>query len=336
MQASGQYLPLSSSGMTAETRTACIKSLAASIGFDRVGVTAALPLQRAAYYRDWLTRGYAGEMGYLSQNIGLREDPSGLLDGARSIICTALNYYRRHDEPAVGASSEPSGSVARYAQGRDYHIVVRELLERLIRAMRDALADPFEARALVDTAPLIEREVAAAAGVGWIGKNTLVMHESLGSYVFLGEIITTLELACDAPATDHCGTCTRCLEACPTGAFPAPYQMDASRCISYLTIEKRGEIAPELAGKMGPWVYGCDICQEVCPHNSKAPQARTPAFLHTLIPPRVPLGPLIQLTSGGYRRLTRDSAARRATRAMWRRNAAIALSNDRASATAQD
>lgn len=317
--------------MTPGEKTALVKSAAAELGFDRVGVTTPRPLRREAYYRDWLASGHAGSMYYLTRNVESRVDPARFLAGARSIICTAINYHRPDSDapgPApAAAETAPTGRIAQYARGEDYHVVVRDLLETLIHALRRRLNEHFDARACVDTAPLIERELAAAAGVGWIGKNTLVMHESVGSYLFLGEIVTTLELESDAPATDHCGTCTRCLDACPTAAFTAPYQMDATRCISYLTIEHREPIAPSLASKMGNWIFGCDICQEVCPHNSKAPVGTQPRLMTTRLPPRVELGPLLALRSGNYRRLTRGTAARRASRAMWQRNAAIAAEN---------
>ncbi len=319
--------------MTPADKTALVKSAAAELGFDRVGVTTARTLQREAYYRDWLARGHAGSMDYLTRNVESRVDPSRLFAGARSIICTAINYRRTDSDPPESAppaaETAPTGRIAQYARGEDYHVVVRDLLETLIHRLRQRLNEQFEARACVDTAPLIERELAAAAGVGWIGKNTLVMHETVGSYLFLGEIVTTLDLEPDAPAIDHCGTCTRCLEACPTDAFPAPYQMDASRCISYLTIEHRAPIAPALASKLGDWVYGCDICQDVCPHNSKSPPGTEPRLMANRLPARIELGPLIALRSGDYRRLTRGTAARRATRAMWQRNAAIAAENAR-------
>lgn len=317
--------------MNRDERTTWIKARAAAIGFDRVGITTARPIRRGAYYREWLARGHAGTMNYLTRNTESRLDPAALLPGARSIICTAINYKRPPTAETAGsdrhAETAPSGRVAQYARGEDYHSVVRDLLGRLIAEMRGAFDEPFDARACVDTAPLIERELAAAAGIGWIGKNTLVLHESLGSFLFLGEIVTTLDLAEDAPATDHCGTCTRCLDACPTDAFSAPYQMDASRCISYLTIEQRGEIDPELARRMDDWVYGCDVCQEVCPHNGKAPAGSEPRLMAERLPARLPLLPLESLTSGDYRRLTRASAVGRATRQMWRRNAAIAAQN---------
>lgn len=318
--------------MTPDEKTLAVKSAAAALGFDRVGVARAEPIRRGAYYRDWLAHGHAGTMDYLTRNVDSRLDPSRLLPGARSIICTATNYRRQDSSdaasrPMAAGATAPGGRVAQYARGEDYHTVIRDRLGMLIHAMRQRFDEPFDALACVDTAPIIERELAAAAGIGWIGKNTLVMHESLGSFLFLGEIVTTLDLAPDAPATDHCGTCTRCLEACPTAAFPAPYQMDASRCISYLTIEHRGEIDPTLAASMGDWVYGCDICQDVCPHNTKAPAGHDPRLMVTRLPAQLSLPLLQTLTSGDHRRLTRGTAARRASRKMWRRNAAIASMN---------
>jgi epoxyqueuosine reductase len=251
-----------------------------------------------------------------------------LLPQARSVICAALNY--RRPEPPPGPARPPTGRIAAYARGRDYHAVLRGLLAELAGRLRAAVGEPAEFRICVDTAPVLERELAAAAGVGWIGKNTCVIAPRLGSYLFLGELVTTLELAPDAPATDHCGACTRCLEACPTRALFAPYQMDASRCISYLTIEHRGEIPAQLRPQMGDWVYGCDVCQDVCPHNHKAPAAEHPGITAEYLPARIDLRQLVGLSTADYRRLTRPTAARRATRAMWRRNAAIALANENA------
>jgi len=226
--------------------------------------------------------------------------------------------------PSLG-QPRPAGRVARYARGRDYHVVLGRMLRELVALMRAELDEPFKARVCVDTAPLIERELAAAAGIGWIGKNTLVLHELLGSYLLLGEVLTTLELEPDAPATDHCGTCTRCLEACPTQAFPAAYQMDASRCISYFTIEHRGDIPPEFRNQIGDWVFGCDVCQEVCPFNQRAPLGVQPEIMQSRVPARIDLLELVSLRSGAYRRLTRDTALGRATRPMLVRNAEIAL-----------
>lgn len=339
------------------------KQLAAQVGLDRIGVTHAGPVERAAYYRNWLAAGYAGDMRYLAADQDSRERPDLLLPGARSILCAAMNYHcadSAHDaapartapapnppsshveherlagaadapaqssDSAAPVAARPAGRIAQYARGRDYHHVLSERLRDLMRRLRAALNEPFEYRICVDTAPLLERELAARAGIGWIGKNTCVLNESLGSYLFLGEVLTTLDLAPDDAATDHCGSCTRCLDACPTAALPAPYQIDASRCIAYLTIEHRGPIAEEFHAPIGDWVFGCDICQDVCPFNRRAPQAADAELLQPNTPARVDLLDLLHLRGGGYRRLTRKSAARRADCHNWRRNAAIALGN---------
>jgi epoxyqueuosine reductase len=229
--------------------------------------------------------------------------------------------------PGVWDASGSSGRIAQYARGADYHVALREMLTGVVRELRNRLDEPFEARIFVDTGPLLERELAAQAGLGWIGKNTLLLNEKLGSYLFLGEIVTTLELEPDAPLPDHCGSCTRCLEACPTRAFPAPYQMDASRCISYLTIEHRGVIPESLHAGIGEWLYGCDICQEVCPFNAKAPPARHPEILADRLPGRIALERVLEISQEDYRQLTRGTAAARARRDMWQRNAAIVLGN---------
>ncbi|MGB4256875.1 MAG: tRNA epoxyqueuosine(34) reductase QueG, partial [Phycisphaerae bacterium] len=229
----------------------------------------------------------------------------------------------------VGASHGATGRVAQYAWGRDYHKVIRKRLHRLVDRMRQAIEEPFEARVCVDTAPVLERELAAAAGIGWIGKNTMVLHQEIGSFFFLGEIITTLDLAPSLPAVDHCGTCTRCLEACPTGALIAPYQMDARRCISYLTIEHRSEIAQELRPLMGNWLYGCDICQDVCPYNRKAPPTREPAYEAGTNPlaPAADLDMVAGMTAEEYQQALAGSAMKRASLEMLRRNAGIVRAN---------
>jgi epoxyqueuosine reductase len=220
-----------------------------------------------------------------------------------------------------------AGRVAQYARGRDYHVVLRRMLETLVARLHAQLNEPFEARVFVDTGPLLERELAAAAGLGWIGRNTCLLHPHRGAYLLLGEVVTTRELEPDAPLLDQCARCRRCLDACPTGALTAPYQMNASRCISYLTIEHRGAVADELAEYLGDWVYGCDICQQVCPYNARTPRATHPELAADLIAPALPLASLLTLRSGDHRRLTRDTAARRARREMWQRNAALVLGN---------
>jgi epoxyqueuosine reductase len=221
----------------------------------------------------------------------------------------------------------PRGRVAMYAWGQDYHLVVREKLDALVARMRRIFTEPFEARVCVDTSAIIERELAAAAGLGWIGKNTMVLHPTLGSFFVLGEIITDLPLAPDPPLPDHCGTCTRCLEACPTAAFPRPYSMDARRCISYLTIEHRGAIAPELAKKMGNWVFGCDLCQTVCPFNRRAPDTPEPRFAATLDDATPLLADILSWDTAAYKSHVTTKATARSKLPMWQRNAQIAQQN---------
>jgi epoxyqueuosine reductase len=308
-------------------RTSLVKSVAMCLGFDRVGIARAAPIRRWSSVRDWLDRGFAGSMAYLHRNVHTRRDPAQMLEDAKSIIVVALNYYQRPAPPPSDAV--PRGRIARYAWGRDYHDVVRGKLRQLVNELRRELREPFDSRICVDTAPIVEREIAAAAGIGWVGKNTLVLHQDLGSYFFLGEVITTLELVCDQPTADHCGSCTRCLDACPTHAFPQPHVMDASRCISYLTIEHRGEIPSEMHASVGNWIYGCDVCQEVCPFNRRPPQTTETAFSAREPAPSVPLHEIERWTAEDYTKALAGSAMKRANLEMLKRNAAIALANAR-------
>jgi len=304
------------------------KALAAECGFGRCGIAAAEPLRRAEYLRNWIVSGRAGTMDYLGRWIDLRLDPRKLLPGARSVIVTAKVYRKEEiSENSPDSDAALRGRVARYAWGEDYHTVVRSDLKLLVEKLRAEFDEPFEAKICVDTAPLLERELAASAGIGWIGKNTLVLHPELGSYFFLGGVVTTLEMAPDKPEPDHCGSCTACLDACPTGAFPAPYEMDASRCISYLTIEHRGAIDESLHSQMGDWVFGCDVCQEVCPFNAKAPQTRDPRFSIRSPGPRPQLTQILDWSKDDYRIQLSGSAMRRAKLEAWKRNARIALRN---------
>ncbi len=224
-------------------------------------------------------------------------------------------------------TQEPTGRVAMYAWGEDYHRVMRRKLETLVERIRVEIPVSFDARICVDTTPVVERELAASAGIGWIGKNTLVLNPSVGSYFFLGIVLTTLELEADAAMPDHCGTCTACLDACPTKAFPAPYEMDASRCISYLTIEHRGEIPASVHPAIGDWVFGCDVCQEVCPHNRDAPETREPAFAPRRNIPELRLDDVLSWSPTDYARELQGSAMKRAKREMLQRNARIVLEN---------
>jgi len=243
----------------------------------------------------------------------------------------AVSYKRGDGYLGLRAMTEAfgryAGYVAQFARGCDYHVVLRRMLNDLLVLARQQLQEDFAARVCVDTAPLLEREHAVAAGLGWFGRNTCLLNAHWGSYLLLGEIVTTLELVPDVAQPARCGRCQRCLQACPTGALVAPYQLDARRCISYLTIEHRGPISAELQSAIGHHVFGCDICQQVCPYNAKAPLGRHPLICAPRLPERLDLLELAAVRAGAYRRLVADSAGRRASRAQWRRNAIIALGN---------
>ncbi|MGH9733337.1 MAG: tRNA epoxyqueuosine(34) reductase QueG [Candidatus Acidiferrales bacterium] len=271
--------------MTPAERTAWICDRARSMGFDLCGVADPSALAELAHLHEWLERGYAGEMKYLHD--ARRTDPKLALVGVRSLIVVALNYNsaQRHstDFTTARGDDSPHGWISRYAWGDDYHDVIGRKLEALSAAMRGQFAEPFEARPYVDTGPIIERVAAKYAGLGWLAKNTCLINQQLGSWLFLGVIVTTLELAPSVaqnqlPPPDSCGTCTACLDACPTHAFPAPYVLDARRCISYLTIELRGSVPQNLREDVGQAVFGCDICQDVCPWNRKASITTAPEF----------------------------------------------------------
>ena len=318
--------------MDAAQKTDQVRKLAEQAGFEAVGIALPGPITGAAYFNLWLDRGRQGEMDYLARTRDIRLDSRHLLEGARSIIVVA-DQYKPADEPQENAhSAGKRGRIARYAWGRDYHRLLRKKLHRLADKLHETIPEPFQSRVCVDTAPIVEREAAAAAGLGWIGKNTLALNPKLGSYFFLGEILTTLELVPSKPMTDHCGSCTRCLDACPTQAFIGPYKMDPTRCIAYLTIEHRTEIPADLQPKMGDWVFGCDVCQEVCPFNRKSPPTSEPGYQLSKdrpLPPRPLLEPILNWTDQDRQTQLKGSAMKRATKAMWQRNATIALNNAR-------
>lgn len=330
--------------MNPDERTRWVQDRAQAVGFDLCGVAPTGGFAELEKFPEWLERGYAGEMRYLEDP--RRRDPRLMLPGARSLIVVALNYNApqpystkcSHDEPG----EPPRGWISRYAWGDDYHDVIKEKLEALIAAMRATFAEPFIARAYVDTGPILERIAAKYAGLGWLAKNTCLINQQIGSWLFLGVIITTLDLQptlADAsmPPPDLCGSCTRCLDACPTQAFPQPYLLDARRCISYLTIELRGSIPEELRPAMGDAVIGCDICQDVCPWNRKAPITESPAFQPRSFSPngdapeeslfRPALHWVAAISQEEFSATFRKSAAKRAK---WRgivRNACVALGN---------
>jgi epoxyqueuosine reductase len=304
--------------LAALTLTRTVKERALELGFDRVAVGAAAPPAHGDAFERWLEAGHAGNMDYLSEGRAARLDPGRLLPGWRSVVAVALNYAPGEDDPAWRG-------VARYARGRDYHRVIRPRLHTLKDVLRSAGGSDVRSRASIDTSAVLERSLAASAGLGWIGKNTNLIAPGLGSYFFIGIVLTTAELIPDAALPDRCGTCTACLDACPTGAFVTPYTLDARRCISYLTIEHRGEIDESLQAGIGGWLFGCDVCQEVCPWNRHAPPARDSA-LAAGVPPGEP-ETLVAMTEDEFRERFRGSAMKRARHAGLTRNARIVLAN---------
>lgn len=296
-------------------------------GFALAGIAMLEPSAREAELRAWLADGKHGSMGYLAEHADLRVSPADIFEGARAAVVVGDLYHTRADAP--DAPLDPGqGRIARYARGLDYHKVIK----RRLHALCDELgrAHPGERfRACVDTAPVPERELAARAGLGWVGKHSLVIHPRAGSWMLLGVVLTTLDARPprdQAIVTDHCGTCTRCIDACPTDAI-TPYSVDARRCISYLTIERRLPIDPDLHEGMGDWVFGCDICQEVCPHNSErqAIEPRHEAFVPSR--DRFDLLEVLGWDEDARRAAFTRSAMKRATLAMMKRNAVIAAGN---------
>jgi len=318
--------------------TAWIVERGRELGFSLCGVAEFEKFPEHEGFREWLARGYAGEMAYLSD--ARRREPAQLLGEARSVVVCALNYNTAHPysgEALHGKGGPPRGWISRYAWGRDYHEVMWERLNMLVSRIGGKFKEAQSSRAYADTGPVAERIFAKYAGLGWLGKNTLLLNESLGSWFFLGLIVTTLDLVpslgpAEMPPADLCGYCRQCLDACPTGALVEPYVLDARKCISYLTIELRGSIPEELREAMGQHVYGCDICQEVCPYNRVAPLTEVRDFEprngedgESLLRPELEW--LAGMTEGEFREMFRGSAIKRAK---WRglvRNACVALGN---------
>jgi epoxyqueuosine reductase len=306
------------------TLTQGLKREARRLGFALAGACPAGAPAGLTRFHEWLESGFAGEMRYLPARESAYEHPRHVLDGVRSLLMLALPY--RTAEPVVPEAGQ--GRVSRYAWGHDYHELIWRRLEKLA-AWLDAPG--CKARGIVDTAPLLEREFAQLAGLGWVGKNTLLLTRELGSWFFLAALLTDVELEYDEPyAADHCGTCTACLDACPTDAFVAPYVLDARKCISYLTIEHKSQIAAELRHGIGDWVFGCDVCQDVCPWNTRANNTA-----HTAEPALQPANDanpidvisLFDLEDEAFRRRFRHTPLWRAKRRGLLRNAAIVLGN---------
>jgi epoxyqueuosine reductase len=305
---------------------ASVKARARGLGFDLCGIAPAPALPGLERIHEWIARGYAGDMGYLPRTAVRREDVRRVLPSARSVVVTATLY--NSDRPYSVEIDDPAQAlISRYAWGDDYHETVGRRLDALLEWMRGEADAPFEARAYVDTGPVNERAYAERAGLGWVGKNGCLINREAGSWLFLSEILCSVELEPDPPAFDECGTCTLCLEACPTGALVEPRVLDARRCLSYLTIELRRGIQADIRTGLGSHVYGCDICQDVCPWNRSAPHSDDPSWQPRPGLDRPLLVDLWRKTDEDLRRLVHGSAMTRARTAGLRRNLAVALGN---------
>jgi len=300
-----------------------IKAQAYGLGFDLVGITSLGPVQTAPAYEAWIERGYAGDMAYLPRGVEKRRDSTLPVEGTSHAIVVGLNYGGR----------EPSGPIARYARGDDYHELMISRLNELHRWLESELGRPISGKPYVDTGPILERDLARRAGLGWFGKNTNLINPRIGSFFFIGALLVDLDLDIDAPFdADRCGTCTRCLDACPTNAFVEPRVLDATRCISYLTIEKKGPIPEEFRAEIGEMIYGCDICQDVCPWNVSFSLELTESAFR----PRALVGrrssrelatDLLTMSEERYQETLKNSAMKRAKRRGLARNAAVVLGN---------
>ncbi len=309
--------------MTAQSNAQLISRIGRELGFGRVGFTPVGPVERHALYRDWLKRGHGAEMHYLAERSDERSDVRSLLPTARTVVTVALSYAPP-DVP-IENLSRIVGKVARYARGNDYHVVIKRKLTELGRRIETELDCKIAMRACVDTAPILEREAAHSSGIGFIAKNTMLIAPGLGSYVLLGELLIDLECTPGTPAEPRCGECRACLDACPTGAFVDAYELDARRCISYLTIELVGPIPRDLRPLIGNHIFGCDICQEVCPYNARAPEGAPELTSRGYSEPE--LTRLLGLGAAQFRKWQRGSARRRLHRPQLLRNVAVALGN---------
>jgi len=302
-----------------------IKAEAQRLGFALVGISPVKITPHEEFFAQWLRKGLGGEMGYLKRTEELRRDPTKLVPWAVSVVSVGLNYYAPMPRPT--AQDGAKGWISRYAWGDDYHDVVKDRLESLLEKIGEIYPGVVEGRAFVDSGPVLERDIAGVAGIGWIGKNTHLISPRRGSWFFLGELFLSIELVYDRPIRDRCGRCDLCLKACPTAAFVGPYILDARRCISYLTIELKGAIPRHLRPLMGNHIFGCDICQEVCPYNVKAGDTEERAFSprEGLYAPE--LIPLLSLSEEEFRRRFRGSPILRAKQRGFLRNVAVALGN---------
>jgi len=310
-----------------------IRQVGLALGLDAVGFAGALPTQRTEFLREWIARGYAGEMHYLERRLEERVDPRRVLSEARSLIVVGL-FFDEEPEQAASPGDRAKGRIARYAGGDDYHEVLLDRVRALEAAVAVLAATPVHSRSYVDTGPVSERAAAEAAGLGWIAKNSCLIHPELGSHLMLGVILTNLELESDEIVEDHCGSCRACLDVCPTDAFPEPYVLDATRCISYGTIESRGPIPEALREAHGDHVFGCDLCQSVCPWNRSRPRTHQsdPLGLRLRLAKRSEwIAPtlewILSLDEDSFRLATRRSALRRPGLRGLIRNALVAAGN---------
>ena len=311
--------------MTTEVKTQLV-DLARELGFDSCRIAACSPPTHAEEFGEWLDKGAHGEMTYMAHGDEKRRDPNQILPGAKSIIVLALNYFHYEPEWRLAGAEKPGlrGRIARYAWGDDYHDVIEAKLRKIDNSLREFGGTQ---QCYVDTGPILERDHAASAGIGWHGKSTMLINEKLGTWFFLAEILTTLELPTDAPARDRCGTCERCIKACPTGAITAPHKLDARRCISYLTIELKSSIPIELRALIGDRIFGCDDCLDACPWNRFAKVSRESAFAARKSTTEFSLRDYLALSETEFRNLFRDSPIKRIKRRGFLRNVCVALGN---------
>jgi epoxyqueuosine reductase len=302
-----------------------IKEAAQQLGFALVGISPVMSPPHEESFARWLRQELAGELEYMRRSESLRRDPRRLVPWAKSVISVGMNYYTAFPRPPM--SPQPNGWISRYAWGEDYHNVMKGQLESLLERIRIIHGTPVEGRAFVDGGPVLERDFAGVAGLGWIGKNTQLISPKKGSWFFLGELFVDLPLTYDRPLRDRCGKCDLCLKACPTGAFVGPYVLDARRCISYLTIELKGFIPRHLRPLIGDHIFGCDICQEVCPYNVKAEATTDQAFQPKTGLHAPQLIPLLSLDQKAFRIRFHGSPILRAKRRGLLRNVAVALGN---------
>lgn len=313
---------------TPSDQTHLIKEEALRIGFDLVGITQARTSEESNFFESWIKKGYFGEMAYLEKGLQKRKNPATILNKAKSIICCALNYYTL---PKTVASPE-MGQFSRYTWGRDYHQVMTHKLKELDQFIHTQIDPKSQTKIYADTGPILEKSFAQKAGLGWIGKNTCLINPRYGSWLFLGEILTDLELNIDLPISDQCGTCTQCLEACPTKALKEARVLDARNCISYLTLEHRGKIPVEKRTSLKNQVAGCDLCQEACPKNQKSIPTQTEDFLpidflNQRDPGSIPLQKLIQMDKHDFKKNFSETSLQRLNHERFERNIIIAIGN---------